>query len=74
MEEKSGFGSRKERDKFKKTLRPTQSPAQWASEDSSLEVKRQKHVAVHAPPSSAEFKNIWSYTSTPIRLQFMMLN
>jgi hypothetical protein len=28
------------------------------------EVKRPGHEADHAPPSSAEVKNAWSYTST----------
>jgi hypothetical protein len=28
-------------------------------------VKRRKHEADHSPPSSAEVKNAWKYTSTP---------
>jgi hypothetical protein len=31
----------------------------------SLEVKRTGREADHSPPSSAEVKNAWSYTSTP---------
>jgi hypothetical protein len=31
----------------------------------SLEVKRPEREADHSPPSSAEVKNAWSYTSTP---------
>jgi hypothetical protein len=31
----------------------------------SSEVKRQEREAGHSPPSSAEVKNGWSYTSTP---------
>jgi len=30
-----------------------------------LEVKRLVHEADHSPRSSAEVKNVWSYTSTP---------
>jgi len=30
-----------------------------------LGVKRPGHEADHSPPSSAEVKNAWSYTSTP---------
>jgi hypothetical protein len=32
----------------------------------SLGVKRQESEAEDAPPSSAEVKNAWSYTSTPL--------
>jgi hypothetical protein len=31
----------------------------------SLGVKRPEREAGHSPPSSAEVKNVWSYTSTP---------
>jgi hypothetical protein len=31
----------------------------------SLGVKRPRREADHSPPSSAEVKNAWSYTSTP---------
>jgi hypothetical protein len=37
-------------------LEPTQPPTQW--------VKRPRREADHAPPSSAEVMNAWSYTST----------
>jgi hypothetical protein len=30
-----------------------------------LEVKRQGREADHSPPTSAEIKNMWIYTSTP---------
>jgi hypothetical protein len=40
-------------------LGPTQPPIQWVSEIKRLEVE-----AGHSPPSSAEVKNAWSYTST----------
>jgi hypothetical protein len=33
--------------------------------DSSLEVKRPRREADHSPPSNAEVKTAWSYTSTP---------
>jgi hypothetical protein len=40
----------------------------------SLVVKRPRREADHSPPSSAEVKNAWSYTSTPpIRLHDMVL-
>jgi hypothetical protein len=42
---------------------------QWVSGALSLGVKRLGREAEHSPPSSAEVKNAWSYTSTPpIRL------
>jgi hypothetical protein len=41
----------------------------------SLGVKRPKREADHSPPSSAEVKNAWSYTSTPpIRLHGVVLS
>jgi hypothetical protein len=43
-------------------LWPTQPPIQW---DLSLGVKRPEREADHSPPSSAEVKNAWSYTSAP---------
>jgi hypothetical protein len=46
-------------------LELTQPPIQWASGALSLGVKRQVHEADHSPPSGAEVKNAWSYTSTP---------
>jgi len=42
------------------TLRPTQPPPGLFSG-----VKRPAHVVDHWPPSRAEAKNDWSYTSTP---------
>jgi hypothetical protein len=46
-------------------LKPTQPPIQWVLEALSLGLKRQGHETDHSPPSSAEVKNAWSYTSTP---------
>jgi hypothetical protein len=43
----------------------TQPPIQWVSGALSLGVKRPWREADHSPPSSAEVKNAWSYTSTP---------
>jgi hypothetical protein len=41
----------------------------------SLGVKRPRREADHSPPSSAEVKNEWSYTSTPpIRLHGVVLS
>jgi hypothetical protein len=48
---------------------------QWVSGALSLGVKRPGHEADHSPPSSAEVKNAWSYTSTPpIRLHGVVLS
>jgi hypothetical protein len=46
-------------------LAPTQLPIQWVPEALSLRVKRPGREADHLPPSGAEVKNEWSYTSTP---------
>jgi hypothetical protein len=46
-------------------LGPTQPPIQWVPGALSLGVKRPGREADHSPPSSAEVKNAWSYTSTP---------
>jgi hypothetical protein len=43
-------------------LGPTQPPIQWIPGIPSLGPRRE---ADHSPPSSAEVKNVWSYTSTP---------
>jgi hypothetical protein len=40
-------------------------PIQWVPGVISLGVKRPGRKADHSPPSSAEVKNAWSYTSTP---------
>jgi len=41
----------------------------------SLGAKRPGRVADHSPPSSAEVKNVWSYTSAlSIRLHGMVLS
>jgi hypothetical protein len=45
-------------------LGPIQPPIQWVSGALSLGVKRPGREADHSPPSSAEVKNAWSYTST----------
>jgi hypothetical protein len=47
------------------TLGPTQPPNQWVPGAFSLGVKRSGREADHSPPSSAEVKNAWSYTSAP---------
>jgi hypothetical protein len=46
-------------------LGPTQPPIQWVPGALSLRLKRPGREADHSPPSSAEVKNVWSYTSTP---------
>jgi hypothetical protein len=50
---------------FRTALGPTQPPFQWLSGALSLGVKRLVRGADHSPPSSAEVKNAWSYTSIP---------
>jgi hypothetical protein len=45
-------------------LGPTQPPIQWLPGALSLGVKRPGRETDHSPPSSAEIKNAWSYTST----------
>jgi hypothetical protein len=42
----------------------TGSGAQWVPGTLYLGVKRRWREADHSPPSSAEVKNAWSYTST----------
>jgi hypothetical protein len=51
---------------FRPALESTQSPIQW--------VKRLEREADHLLPSSAEVKNAWLYTSTPIRLHGVVLS
>jgi hypothetical protein len=46
-------------------LRPTQPLIQWVPGALSPEVKRPGRKADHSPPSNAEVKNTWIYTSTP---------
>jgi hypothetical protein len=46
-------------------LNYTQRPSQWATEALSRGVNRTGREADHSPPSSAEFKNAWSYVSIP---------
>jgi len=46
-------------------LGPTQPPIHWVPGALSQGVKQLGHEADHSPPSSAEVKNMWSYTSVP---------
>jgi hypothetical protein len=46
-------------------LGPIQPPAQWVAGAITPGIKRPVHEADHSPPSSAEVKNAWGYTSTP---------
>jgi hypothetical protein len=50
---------------FRLALGLTQAPIQWVAGALSLGVKQLGHEADHSPPSSAEVKNEWCYTSTP---------
>jgi hypothetical protein len=49
----------------RRALGPTQPPIQWVPGALSLGVQQLGHEADHSPPSCAEVKNAWSYTSTP---------
>jgi hypothetical protein len=68
---KIGFNFRRELGIFlfttasRTALEPTQPPIQWVPGAFSLGIKRPGCEADHSPPSSAEVKNTWSYTSTP---------
>jgi hypothetical protein len=46
-------------------LGPIQPPIQWLPATISPGVKLPGREADHSPPTSAEFKKIWIYTSTP---------
>jgi hypothetical protein len=46
-------------------LGPTKNPIQWVPGAFSLGVKRPGSKADHTPPTSAEVKKMWIYTSTP---------
>jgi hypothetical protein len=46
-------------------LRSTQPPIQWVPGALSPGVKRPGREVEHSPPSSAEIKRMWIYTSTP---------
>jgi hypothetical protein len=56
-------------------LGPTQPHIQWVAGVPFLGVKRPGREDDHSPPSSAEVKKAWSYTTTPpIRLHGMVLS
>jgi hypothetical protein len=46
-------------------LGPIQAPIQWVPGALSLGIKWPGRETDHSPPSGAEVKNAWSYTSTP---------
>jgi hypothetical protein len=75
----SGLGSVKNIFFFqssRQALMSTQPPIQRipGGGGSSSEVKRPGHEADHSPPTSAEVKKMWIYTSTPLRLHGIVLN
>jgi hypothetical protein len=79
--ENRGFESRQRLEIFlfitapRPAPRPTQPPNQWLPGAVSLGVKWPGRKAEHSPPSSAEVKNVWRYTSTlPIRLHGVVLS
>jgi hypothetical protein len=53
---------------FRPVLGANWSPIQYVQGALSPEVKRPRREAGHSPPPNAELKNVWHYTSTPIRL------
>jgi hypothetical protein len=55
-------------------LKSTQPPIQWVPGALSLGVKRPGREVDHSPPTSAEVKKMWIYTSTPVRLHGVVLN
>jgi hypothetical protein len=56
-------------------LGPAHPPIRWVPGTLSLGVKWPGLEADHSHPSSAEVKNVWSYTSTsPIHLHGMVLS
>jgi hypothetical protein len=55
-------------------LGPTQPPSQWVSRALFTGVKRPWRDAHHSSPPNSEVKKTWRCTSTPIRLQAVMLN
>jgi hypothetical protein len=67
---RQGFNSRQGQGLFlfvtasRPALRLTQPPIQWVPGTLTPEVKQLWREADHLPPSSAEVKNAWSYTST----------
>jgi hypothetical protein len=55
-------------------LGPTQPPIQWVPGALSLGVKQLGCEADRSLPSSAEVKNAWSYTSTPLVCLHVMVS
>jgi hypothetical protein len=51
-------------------LGPSQLSRQWASGSLSPGIKLPGREADHSPPTSAEVKETWIYTSTPLQGQF----
>jgi len=49
----------------KPDLEPTQSPIKWVPGAHSKGAKMPGREADHSPPSSAEVRKAWSYTSAP---------
>jgi hypothetical protein len=55
-------------------LGPTQPPIRRVPGALTPAVKRPGREVEHSPPSSAEVKNAWSYTSTPKKRHGVMFN
>jgi hypothetical protein len=50
---------------FRSALGPTQRPIQWVPQTLLPGIKRSGREADHSPPTSAEVKKMWLYTTTP---------
>jgi hypothetical protein len=75
FESRQGLGIFRFTTASRPALEPTQPPIQLVQGALSLGVKRPGREVDHSPPSSAEVKNAWSYTSTPsIYLHGMVLS
>jgi hypothetical protein len=62
---RQGFNSWQATTVSRQALGPTQPPAQWVPEVLSPGVRWPGREADRLPPSIAQFKNTWSYISTP---------
>jgi hypothetical protein len=55
-------------------MKSIQPPIQWVPGALSQGIKRAEREVDQSPPTSAEVKKMWIYTSTPIRLHGVVFN